>query len=378
MTAGLSFDDRLWNPYAVENLQQSHPELHEKLRIWFDAIRDFDDTSLLKLINAKGADEVGKWREKGAAALEAARSVALRLEPVLRTLEQALAVATPFPEREQLSGLLEAALRNRAALLEQAPALVSEALASATAYAGSKAAASRAVEDAAKQLDAMLARSSDVSKPYRELRPMVAELAETWSVLDRALAPLSRQDQRVARSAQQERMSAAGRALCRNLFLAKMRDRKSGAWPMPEIAAPGDSAAQRLGAAIAARDFPAAADTLAPWLRDEWTVERLGREFDKSAAEIATGFDLGEAPPPGAWLVGSNPMTYQDVRHQNDAGAPVPVEVTAENFIAWHPMEIRTEDEDEYLTDIGCLMKLYTITVRAPEGQRIGHLAIAE
>lgn len=378
MPARLSFDDRLWNPYAVENLEHSHPGLHGHLRKWFTAIGDFDDTSLLRLVNAKGADEVAKWHEKGSAALEAARHVALTLEPVTKALEQALAGSAPFPERQQLEDLLEAARRNRAALLEQAPALAAEALGSASGYADVKAAATKAVDETARRLEAMRERASGSPAPYRELQPVVDELRETWSALDRALAPLSRQDQRAVRDPMQERMAAAARTLCRALFLAKTRDRASGAFPMPGIAAPGDGVAERLAAAVARRDLAGAAATLAPWLRDAWTAGRLGEALDRSAAEIAAGFGLDVPPPPGDWHAGANPMTYEDVRARERTEAPVPAEVTTQNFVAWHVIEIRTEEEDEYLTDIGFLLTLYAISVRTPEGERIGYLALAE
>ncbi len=79
MATQLSFDQRLWNTQAVENLRLSHPALHDRLRVWFGAQRDFDEKSLVDLVNAKGPDEVARYRETGEAALDEARLVAMSL-----------------------------------------------------------------------------------------------------------------------------------------------------------------------------------------------------------------------------------------------------------------------------------------------------------
>ncbi|HEY7683686.1 MAG TPA: hypothetical protein VH879_13660 [Gemmatimonadales bacterium] len=377
MADQLNFDPRLWNPYAVANLEQSHPELHAALKTWFEALKPFEASDLLKLANARGPAEVAKWGEKGKAALADAPAVASTLGPVIAELKRARAGAAASPGREQLESLLQAAEQNRAALVDHAPAFVARALGSSDSHDALKAAAVAAVEATAFRLEQMLVRSQDESRSYRDLQPLVNELKETWAALDTALRPLSRQDQREVRGPQDRRMTGAATALCLNLFLRKMRDRQSGAWPMPEITPPGDSAPERFAAALARGDYAAAHTTLAPWLTTEWTVERLSQELRQSASEIAAGFDLEEAPPPGAYDVGSNPMSYAEVRNLGDAER-VPEEITAENFLRWVPIQIQTEEEDGYLTNIEYVLSLYTVAVSFDGAERIGYVKLAE
>jgi hypothetical protein len=372
----LAFDDRLLNRFTVEDLEKSYPPLHAALQFWFKAFSAFDDTGLAKLIAARGQDEIDKWKAKGEAALATIPGLVQTLDTVIRELESALTRGS-FPERRQLEGLLESARRNRTALVEEAPALVDRALGSLGGYDATKSEAAAAVGRTAKRLEEMRARSEDTARVYRELQPMVAELQETWAALDRALAPLSRQDQRAAREPQDPRMREAATALCRNLFTRKMRDRAAGEWPAPAIAAPGDSAPERLAAALARGDYAAAHATLAPWLAAEWSVERLEQEITRSASEIAAGFAIPVRPPAGGFEVGSNPLSYDEIRDDR-LGESISDEVTAENFLGWFPIRIQTEEEDEYLTDLAYLVSLYAIAVSTSEGERIGFLRLEE
>jgi hypothetical protein len=370
----LAFDDRLLNRYTVEDLEKTHPALFTALQAWFKAFSDFDDTSLAKLIAARGQADIDTWKEKGQAALASIPSVVETLDGVILELESALSRG-PFPERAQLEGLFDSARKNRKALVEDAPALVAKALGSVGAYDETKSEAAAAVARTAKRLEEMRDRSAEESRSYRELQPLVEELKKTWAALDHALEPLSRQDQRAVREPQEQRMRAAAGALCRNLFDRKMRDRANGAWPTPEILEPGDSAPERFAAALARGDVAAAHATLAPWVADEWTVERLQEEYTRTAAEIAAGFDMPEPPPAGAWEVGSNPLTLEDLRSEdNDIAA----EVTEKNFLGWFPIQILTEEEDGYLTDLANLASLYTVAVSTPDGERIGFLKFEE
>jgi hypothetical protein len=374
MTDRLVFDDRLLNRYTVEDLEQSHPPLHSALQAWFQAFSDFDDTSLAKLIAARGQSEIDKWKEKGIAALKSIPAVVHTLNGVIGELKTAL-TAGDLPERQQLEALLESAKKNRWALLEQAPDLVTKALDSARAYDETKSEAAAAVARTAKKLEEMRDRSADESRSYRELQPLVEELKNVWAALDHALEPLSRQDQRAVREPQDARMREAAGALCRSLFDRKMRDRSNGSWPAPEIFEPGDSAPERLAAALARGDFAAAHATFAPWVANEWTVERLQDEYNRTATEIAAGFDMPEPPLAGAWEVGSNPLSLEDLRSEDN---DISEEVTEENFLGWFPIQILTEEEDAYLTDLANLASLYAVAVNTPDGERIGFLKFEE
>jgi hypothetical protein len=61
-------------------------------------------------------------------------------------------------------------------------------------------------------------------------------------------------------------------------------------------------------------------------------------------------------------------MRYDDVREQRDE--PVPAEVTAGNYKGWFVIQISTEEEDAYLTDIDYVANLYVIAVTTREGDR--------
>jgi hypothetical protein len=373
LTDRLSFDDRILNRYTVEDLEKSHPPLHSALQAWFKAFGDFDDTSLAKLIAARGQAEIEKWKEKGQAALASIPSVVETLDGVILELDSALSRGQ-FPERSQLEALFDSARKNRKALVD-APAFVAKALGSVGAYDATRSEAAAAVARTAKQLEEMRDRSADESRSYRELQPLVEELKKTWAALDHALEPLSRQDQRAVREPQERRLREAAAALCRNLFNRKMRDRASGAWHAPEIFEPGDSAPERLAAALARGDFAAAHATLAPWVAAQWPAERLAEEYTRTATEIAAGFDMTWPPPAGAWEVGSNPLSLEDLRSEDNDIAP---EVTAENFLGWFPIQILTEEEDAYLTDLANLASLYTVAVSTSDGERIGFLRFEE
>jgi hypothetical protein len=374
MTERFEFDDRLLNRYTVEHLERSHPALHAALHAWFAAFGDFDNASLSKLAAARGPAEVERWNAPAQAALASIPAVVKTLDTAISQLEGALAATAAFPERAQLEELLESARVNRTTLVERAPALIAQALSPAGDYEAARAAALAALERTAQRLEDMRARSTEDGRSYRELQPMVAELGEVWATLDRALAPLSRQDQRALRAPRDAELRAAAGALCRNLFDRKMRDRAVGTWPAPAIAPPSDSAPERFAAAMARGDHATARATLAPWLAGVWTAARLAEVMRTAALEVAAGFDLAEPPPAGAWHVGSNPMRYEDVRQHRTEGEVVPPEVTAANYLGWFAIQIQTEEEDGYLTDIADLASFHTIAVMTPVGERIGYL----
>src|SRR5262249_47211763 len=170
------FDDRLINRYTVEDLEKSHPALHNALLVWFKAFGDFDDGGLAKLVNAKSPDDVERAKPRAQAALDSIPGVVKTLDAVTAELEAALAAQAAFPERAQLEGLLESARTNRTALAERLPAMAANALGSPASYETARAAAVAAVTRTADRLEEMRARSADATKSYRDLQPTVAEL----------------------------------------------------------------------------------------------------------------------------------------------------------------------------------------------------------
>ncbi|HKV98639.1 MAG TPA: hypothetical protein VJN96_02385, partial [Vicinamibacterales bacterium] len=235
-----------------------------------------------------------------------------------------------------------------------------------------------AVVRTAERLDEMRARSADTTKSFKDLQPMVAELKGVWHDLDRALTALSRQDQRAVREPQDARMRASALTLCRNLLARKTRDRASGAWPAATVAPPGESAAERFAAALAAGNAAAAQATLAPWIAGVWTADRLAAQLAQSAKAIADGSDLAEVPPAAAYEVSANPMQYDQVAQEPAYRKDLPAEVTAANYRGWFVVQIQTDEEDAYLTDVDTLATLYAIVVSTPAGERIGYLRFAE
>lgn len=372
MTDRLEFDDRLLNRYAVEDLAASHPALHAALATWFSAFGDFDDASLGRLIAARSPDDVDRWKAKGEAALASIPGLAATLDAVLQALE----AARPGEALDlgRLEGLREAARINRTMLVERAPALVAAALASAGGYQQMRAGATAAVEQTAERLEALRGQAADGSRSYRELQPLLAELQSTWQALHRSLSGLSRADQRAVQAPLEPRMLAAARALTRDLFLAKMRDRAAGTWPTPEIPGPGAAIAEQFAAALARGDVAGAHGLLAPWLARAWSVEHLAATLHRAAREIATEFELPEAPPVAGYQVDRSPLRYADLR-SNAAAQPVPAEVTEPAYRGWFRVELQTEAEDAYLTDVDHLARLDLVIVDTPEGERIGHLA---
>ena len=170
----LQLDDRLYNPYSVEDLAQTHPQVFAALETWFKGVRQFDDEPLLKLIAARGPEEVGKNRAAGEAALAHLPEFAGNLDPLIAALEQALARETAGSAMHlRLRELREAARHNRKELLERAPMLVAQAIASADSFSTIVQRAEALVDATAKKLETMARSSEDSTKSFTELRPMI-------------------------------------------------------------------------------------------------------------------------------------------------------------------------------------------------------------
>ncbi|HTO73930.1 MAG TPA: hypothetical protein VMJ30_08925 [Gemmatimonadales bacterium] len=374
MTDHLSLDERLWDLDHYQSLESSQPSLYLGLKSCISAFSRVDLAALDRLMAARGAAEVEPARGAGELALHTATIVGGMLSQLIGKLETAVTGARRNAD-PQLEVMLEAARRNRTALLNEAPVRVAEALASSPEYTRQRAAAVAAVDAAALHLAVMRTRSASPDASYAELAPMVGELRELWGELDRALAPLSRREQESIRGPQSEAMGAVAREITRNLYERKMRDRASGAWPRPEIP-PGESAAERFAWALASANYGTAARLLAPWLAAEWPPSRIEEEFARSVEEVVGGFDLPAAPPPGAWQVGSNPLDLAGLR--DDLGEPIPEAVNEENFRGWWPIQILTDEEDGWLTDLAQLAAVSVIAVELGGRELIGYIRFGD
>jgi hypothetical protein len=375
MIGRLEFDDRLLNPYAVDDLAAIRPALHRALQAWFSAFGDFDDTSLTKLLAARTPAEVERWRTKAEASLASIPSIVATLDAAIREIEAAQTDRSARIDPSRLHDLRQSAETNRVTLVEQAPALVAAALGAATGSDDGGAEAALVIERAVSRFEALRVRSEADSAPFRELQPLVALLQDTWNDVNRELATLSRPDQQAVRASGQARMRSAARAICDNVYRRKQHDRAAGRWPMPAIPSPGDPVPERFAAALARGELTAAHALLAPWLATAWTAEGLAAKVRESAEAAAAGLELGAPPPVAAWYVGQNPLTYGSVRASASLAAEVPGEVTADNYRAWYIIEWLTDDEDGYLTDLDSLARAYVAVVGTPDGDRIGHLA---
>ncbi|HKV73611.1 MAG TPA: hypothetical protein VJN95_03765 [Gemmatimonadales bacterium] len=374
MTDHLSLDARLWSLDRFRALEASHPSLYLGLKSCISAFGRVDIAALERLMAARGAEAVEPARRAGEPALHTATIVGGMLSQLIGRVEKAVADAGGTGDPE-LAVLLEAARRNRTALLDEAPSRIAEALASSPEYARHRAAAVAAVDAAALHLELLRTRSARADAKYAELAPMVGDLKEVWAGLDRALAPLSRQEQDSIRGPKLEAMGAAAREIAGNLFGRKMRDRAAGDWPAPEIP-PGESAAERFAWALASRDFGTAGRLLAPWLAADWPAGRIEEEFTREVEASVAGFDLPAAPPPGAWEVGSNPLDLAGLRE--DLSEPVPAAINEDNYRGWWPIQILTEEEDGWLTDLAQLVSVYVIVVELGGRELIGYLRFGE
>lgn len=380
MPERLQLDDRIYNPYSVEDLAQTHPPVFAALETWFKGVRQFDDGPLLRLIAARGPEEVGRNRAAGEAALAHLPEFAGNLDPLIAALEQALAQETAGSSmHRRLSELLEAARHNRKELLERAPALVAQAIASAESYSAAVQRAEALVDATAKKIEAMARASQNSTKSFAELRPMIEELRRIWEQLEAGLAGLPRQEARRIRSTQEPRMKTAASTLCSNLMSSKMRARSSGLLPALGVTAKRDSVVDRFAIALLRGDYQTACALMATWLQKIWTAESLRQRVEEEYAAIAGDSGLPVAPPPGDYEAGSNPLGIADLRRLRGSSRPlIPAEVTEENFLGWVPLSIMPEEEDSYLTNMGYLLSAYVIPVREAGEQRIGYLSLGE
>lgn len=370
MSLSLALDARLWQPDQFASLEATHPSIYLGLKSCLSAYSRLDLAALLALIAARDSTAVAATRAKGEAALHTATIVGGMLSQLVAKAEKAVADSGPAAA-PALVTLLEAARRNRDAFLVEAPARVGEALASSPEYQQLRAAAFDAVNTAAAQLEAMRLRSDNPATPFRELQPLVERLKELWAGLDRALAPLSREQQEAIRRPLAERLSAAAKALTTNLYTRKAADRAAGAYPPPVIN-PGGTVPEQFAAALASGNYSAAATLLAPWLATAWPASRLKEEMERSAEEILAGFEIVTAPRPGGYDVGANPLELAELK--DDGTEQLPDEITEQNFRGWWPTQILTEEEDAWLTDIGYLANYFVIVVEVDGKERIGYV----
>lgn len=379
MPEHLQLDARIYNPYQVEDLETSHPAVFTALNVWFEAIRHFEDGPLNRLIGARSAADIERFRADGEAVLARVPAFAANLDPLITALEAAMAKEPAGPAKDRLQGLLEAARHNRSEWLERAPRLVAQAIASAKNVPAVTVDAEALLTATTTKLEKLAAESASDRKKFAELQPLIEQLRRTWADLDAGLASLPRQEAKLLRRAHQARMGAAASALCRNVMNAKMRDRASGLMPGPKIELKADTLPDRFAVAILRADYTAACALMAPWLRETWTPDTLRKKVEEECASIASGFNMETPPPPADYEVGSSASKLADLRSSRHVTEPpIPPEVNEENFVAWIPVTIMPDEEDSYLTDIGTLLAPCLITVKEGGEERIGYLWFGE
>lgn len=384
MPDSLHLDDRIYNPYAVEDLAASHPKVFAAFKAWFSAVADFEEGPLNKLIAARGPEEVGRHRTVGEAVLAQLPEFTKPLASLIAALEEALS-QEPFgsPGHSRLSPLLESARINHREYAERAPALAAEALASVESYAAAVLQAEALVKATAEKLEAIARASYGRTKKFADLHLMIEELRQTWKQLDAGLAPLSRQEARRIRGAEEQRMQKAAAALCKNLISAKARARAAGLLSPPDIQTKGDGVVDRFAVAVLRADYTAACSFFAPWLESVWTPETLQSRVEAEYSLIAREAGVSAVPALAEYQASSNPIDLRSLREIHDGSKmPIPAQVTAENFLAWVPLKLMPEEEDSYLTNIDYLLSLYVLTVRNAGkdggGERIGYLLFGE
>jgi hypothetical protein len=382
MAERLQLDDRLYNPYAVEDLATSHPEIFAALKKWFAALGDFDDDSLIRLLGARNEAEAVKYRAKGEQALAQLPLVLTVLDELSVALDGAVAKeAAGSAGHARLTGLATAARQNRTEL-GRAPELVQKVLSLAANLAPAVQGGEQAVEAAAKKLEALAAASAVGVKSFSELSPFIQQLQQVWRDLDAALKDLPRPEARRLRGAQHARMQAAAGRITANLLTAKQRDRAAGRLSSPEFTLHEDRVADRFAHAIVRGDYDGAAALLAPWMRAPWAPATLREKVEGEYANVAAQWadQLGGAQlPPGDYRVSNNPLGLKELRGiQSGSWGSIPAEITEENFGGWVLFNILTSEEDAYLTDLENLLSGYLIPVNTADGDRIGFLAFGE
>src|SRR5689334_1270377 len=95
MSEPIHLDDSIYNPYALEGFGDWQPSLITVYARWVRSAANFDEDPLLKLIAARGPEEVARHRARGEAALDQLPSLIGVLDELISELNRSLAQANP-------------------------------------------------------------------------------------------------------------------------------------------------------------------------------------------------------------------------------------------------------------------------------------------
>ena len=368
-----TLDPRLMNPYATADLETKAPAVHRALRAWFEAVNLIDDRALNTLIRARGPEAVAKGREAGEQALAACADAVPVLDNLAAALEEALSKSKQAALQNRLRGLVEAARINRVHLAENATRLVAAALESAADAPALREKAQRCIEDVTRRVEALAAQVGS-ARPYAELRPLLNAMMACWKEQGEAIKGLSQPDARQLLASCEERQKRASTALCRGILSAKASDRAAGVLPPSKVNAltRGRGAGSRFAAALANRDFKAAHGLLAPWLKNEWTSDKLRLAVEKDRADVANAASLPEPLPVESLRAERNSIGLEELRQ--GLRAALPGEITKACYAGWYLLEFLPDEEDRLLSNIDVLFSWGVVVVRDKGNELVGFI----
>lgn len=378
MAERLQLDDRIYNPYTVDDLEQSHPPVFAALQGWFAAVRKFEDGPILRFIGARTAADAAKHRDACQQSLAALPGVLGALDELIAVLDAGLAgEPAGSANRARLSPLADSARHNRREL-GRMPEMASRALAQLEPSTQTLAGGEHVVESTAQKLEA-LALASQEQRSFTELRPLMEQLRVAWDGLDEALKDLPHAEQRRLRGEQHSRMQAAVDRLTANLLAARQRDRAAGLLAPPDYTRHAESVEDEFLVALLRADYDGACSLLAPWLGARWTPEALRQAVEAQYALAAAEVPDTSQLPPGDYYLSGNPLGLAELRGiQLRSWGEIPGEISEENYGGWKLFSILTDEDDAYLTNIENLASGFLIPVRTAAGERIGFLAFGE
>jgi len=137
---------------------------------------------------------------------------------------------------------------------------------------------------------------------------------------------------------------------------------------------------ERFARAIIARDYPAAHNCFAEWLKEQVSEERLQAAIEKQLGEIAEVAELDGIIYPEDFSVDSNSCTLADVREDRttlygiEPVCKVSPEMTEANFRKWMVITFMPAEGAEI--DVDAWMDFWAAAVDVDGQYRIGYFEI--
>lgn len=135
-----------------------------------------------------------------------------------------------------------------------------------------------------------------------------------------------------------------------------------------------------LGERLLARDWAGASAMFAPWLRAEWSPERLGAFVEEQVQLTLDANEMDDAhwpehPEPiidgNAYV---NATKLREPKPWGDDGAPpVPDELTDDMVRYWMSVQLVCSDEQMETLPFDSFMEARALIVQLPEGLRVGY-----